>query len=169
MRSLKPIVIFGESILPGENKTYQRWNGPITLLPNWIFPLLCAVLNSTVPWYSFGRDSWWRNQRHRNCTTNSLAKNKQTQERHHHLHSIINMYGFVNKSREFPDGRDLNRSFPKQTGSLASRFAFHILTEVMPLVNYAIDFHAGGASRFNAPQIRTDWKMTPNSNYWRMF
>jgi predicted deacylase len=24
---------------------------------------------------------------------------------------IINVYGFVNKSREFPDGRDLNRVF----------------------------------------------------------
>ena len=68
---------------------------------------------------------------------------------------IINVYGFVNKSREFPDGRDLNRSFPgSKTGSLASRFAFHILKEVMPFVNYAVDFHAGGASRFNAPQIR---------------
>jgi predicted deacylase len=26
---------------------------------------------------------------------------------------IINVYGFVNKSREFPDGRDLNRVFPE--------------------------------------------------------
>lgn len=68
---------------------------------------------------------------------------------------IINMFGFVNKSREFPDGRDLNRVFPgSKNGSLASRFAFHILKEIMPIVDYAIDFHAGGASRFNAPQIR---------------
>jgi uncharacterized protein len=68
---------------------------------------------------------------------------------------IINMFGFVNKSREFPDGRDLNRVFPgSKSGSLASRFAHLILTEIMPVVDYAIDFHAGGASRFNAPQIR---------------
>lgn len=68
---------------------------------------------------------------------------------------IINMFGFVNKSREFPDGRDLNRVFPgSKKGSLASRFAFHILKEIMPIVDYAVDFHAGGASRFNAPQIR---------------
>jgi hypothetical protein len=68
---------------------------------------------------------------------------------------IINMFGFINKSRDFPDGRDLNRVFPgSKTGSLASRFAYHILTEIMPAVDYAIDFHAGGASRFNAPQIR---------------
>ena len=68
---------------------------------------------------------------------------------------IVNVFGFVNKSREFPDGRDLNRVFPgSKNGSLASRFAYHILTEIMPLVDYTVDFHAGGASRFNVPQIR---------------
>jgi predicted deacylase len=68
---------------------------------------------------------------------------------------IINIFGFINKSREFPDGRDLNRVFPgSKTGSLASRFAYHLVTEILPHVDYAIDFHAGGASRFNAPQIR---------------
>lgn len=68
---------------------------------------------------------------------------------------VINMFGFVNKSRDFPDGRDLNRVFPgNKTGSLASRFAFHIMKEIMPVVDFCIDFHAGGASRFNAAQIR---------------
>lgn len=68
---------------------------------------------------------------------------------------IINMFGYINMSRQFPDGRDLNRVFPgRKNGSLASRFAYHILTEIIPIVDYAIDFHAGGASRFNAPQIR---------------
>ena len=73
---------------------------------------------------------------------------------------IVNMFGFVNKSRDFPDGRDLNRVFPgSKKGSLASRFANHILEEILPCIDYAIDFHAGGASRFNAPQIR----ITPNN------
>ena len=68
---------------------------------------------------------------------------------------IVNMFGFVNKSREFPDGRDLNRVFPgSKSGSLASRFAHHLVTEILPKVDYSVDFHAGGASRFNAPQIR---------------
>jgi predicted deacylase len=49
--------------------------------------------------------------------------------------------------------------FRELKGSLAGRFAYHILTEIMPLVDYAVDFHAGGASRFNAPQIR----LAPNS------
>lgn len=68
---------------------------------------------------------------------------------------IINVFGFVNQTREFPDGRDLNRVFPgSKTGSLASRFAYYLLKEIIPHVDYAIDFHAGGAARFNAAQIR---------------
>lgn len=68
---------------------------------------------------------------------------------------IINMFGYVNQSRQFPDGRDLNRVFPgSKSGSLAGRFAYHLLKEIIPFVDYAIDFHAGGASRFNAAQIR---------------
>jgi predicted deacylase len=68
---------------------------------------------------------------------------------------VINIFGFVNQTREFPDGRDLNRIFPgSKTGSLASQFAYYILKEILPHIDYAIDFHAGGARRFNAPQIR---------------
>lgn len=68
---------------------------------------------------------------------------------------VINIFSFVNKSREFPDGRDLNRVFPgSKKGSLASRFAFHLLNDIIPHIDYAVDFHAGGASRFNAAQIR---------------
>lgn len=74
---------------------------------------------------------------------------------------VINIFGFVNKSREFPDGRDLNRVFPgSKNGSLASRFAFHMTTEILPLADYCVDFHAGGASRFNAAQIR----IVPNND-----
>lgn len=68
---------------------------------------------------------------------------------------VINIFGFINKTREFPDGRDLNRVFPgSKTGSLAGRFAYHILTHIIPHVDFVIDFHAGGQSRFNAPQLR---------------
>lgn len=74
---------------------------------------------------------------------------------------IINIFGFVNQSRQFPDGRDLNRVFPgSKTGSLASRFAHFLVKEIIPIVDYAVDFHAGGASRFNAPQIR----IVPNNS-----
>jgi len=39
----------------------------------------------------------------------------------------VNIFGFINQTREFPDGKDLNRFFPgSPNGSLASIFAFHL-------------------------------------------
>ncbi|MFV0539782.1 MAG: succinylglutamate desuccinylase/aspartoacylase family protein [Aestuariibaculum sp.] len=68
---------------------------------------------------------------------------------------IINVFGFINLKREFPDGRDLNRVFPGISGgSLASRVAYKLINKVLPCVDYVVDFHTGGAGRFNAPQIR---------------
>ncbi|MAZ73589.1 MAG: succinylglutamate desuccinylase [Flavobacteriaceae bacterium] len=68
---------------------------------------------------------------------------------------ILNIFGFLNAERTFPDGRDLNRVFPgTKTGSLASRVAFHFTNEILPLADYCLDFHTGGAQRFNAAQIR---------------
>jgi hypothetical protein len=70
---------------------------------------------------------------------------------------LLNVFGFINQTREFPDGRDLNRVFPgSNTGSLASRFAYHIMKEVIPHIDYCIDYHTGGAQRFNYSQIRID-------------
>jgi len=68
---------------------------------------------------------------------------------------ILNIYGFLNFSREVPDGKDVNRSFPgNREGSLASRVAYRFMKEVMPYVDYGLDFHTGGSSRENYPQIR---------------
>lgn len=68
---------------------------------------------------------------------------------------IVNIYGFLNYSREVPDGKDINRSFPgSRYGSLASRVAYHLMKEVVPYIDYGIDFHTGGAMRANYPQIR---------------
>ena len=70
---------------------------------------------------------------------------------------IVNIFGFINKSRYFPDGRDLNREFPGSAmGSLASRFAHHFVTEILPVADLCLDFHTGGGDRFNAAQIRIE-------------
>lgn len=72
---------------------------------------------------------------------------------------VVNVFGFLNQKRQFPDGRDLNRVFPGSArGSLASRFAYHIVKEIVPLVDYCIDFHTGGDGRFNVPQVRVGAK-----------
>jgi uncharacterized protein len=67
----------------------------------------------------------------------------------------VNIFGFINQTREFPDGKDLNRMFPgSQKGSLASIFAHHLMNEIIPHADYCIDYHTGGARRFNSSQIR---------------
>ncbi len=68
---------------------------------------------------------------------------------------VVNVLGFLNKTREFPDGRDLNRMFPGSAkGSLASRYAHALMTNIIPFIDYGIDYHTGGAARFNYAQIR---------------
>lgn len=68
---------------------------------------------------------------------------------------IINIFGFLQKLRDFPDGRDLNRTFPgSKKGSLAAQVAHKLMNEIVPHADYCIDFHTGGSSRFNAPHIR---------------
>ncbi|MCY1722406.1 succinylglutamate desuccinylase/aspartoacylase family protein [Prolixibacteraceae bacterium Z1-6] len=67
----------------------------------------------------------------------------------------LNVFGFLNQKREFPDGKDLNRSFPgSKSGSLASIFAATMMNEIVPHMDYCVDFHTGGARRFNSSQIR---------------
>jgi uncharacterized protein len=70
---------------------------------------------------------------------------------------IINIFGFLQKVREFPDGRDLNRAFPgSKNGSLASRVAYQLMNDIVPKVDFCLDFHTGGSSRFNAPHVRLE-------------
>lgn len=68
---------------------------------------------------------------------------------------LLNIYGFINFSREVPDGKDVNRSFPgTAVGSLASRVARTLTRDILPAVDFGMDFHTGGASRYNYPQVR---------------
>jgi len=72
---------------------------------------------------------------------------------------LLNIFGFVHFSRTVPDGKDVNRSFPgAKNGSLASRVAYVLMNEVIPHIDYGIDFHTGGASRANIPQVRCNFE-----------
>lgn len=83
---------------------------------------------------------------------------------------ILNIYGFLNFSREVPDGKDVNRSFPgNRYGSLASRVAHRFTHEILPYIDYGIDFHTGGASRSNYPQIRCLLEYPENERLARAF
>jgi len=71
---------------------------------------------------------------------------------------LVNIYGFLSNSRTFPDGRDLNRSFPgSKKGSLAGRIAYILNEQIIPQIDYGIDFHTGGRMLSNYPQIRVDY------------
>ena len=77
---------------------------------------------------------------------------------------LVNLFGFNNFSRELPDGKDVNRSFPgSKSGSLASRVAATVTRHILPHIDYGIDFHTGGSSIHNEPQIRV-FRDDPASN-----
>lgn len=68
---------------------------------------------------------------------------------------IVNVFGFIHFSRDVPDGKDVNRSFPgRKTGSLASRIAHTYTEQILPQVDFGIDLHTGGSQRHNHPQAR---------------
>lgn len=70
---------------------------------------------------------------------------------------IVNVLGFMAGDRYLPDRRDLNRSFPGSArGSLASRIAHLLMTEVIRKGNVGIDLHTGAFGRTNLPQVRGD-------------
>lgn len=68
---------------------------------------------------------------------------------------ILNIFGFIHFSRDVPDGKDVNRSFPgRKSGSLASRIAHTYTEQILPQVDFGIDLHTGGSQRHNHPQAR---------------
>ena len=83
---------------------------------------------------------------------------------------LLNVYGFINFNRYVPDGKDVNRSFPgTKNGSLASRIAGTLTKNVLPLVDYIFDFHTGGDSRYNYPQVRVSRSDTEGKKLAKIF
>lgn len=72
---------------------------------------------------------------------------------------IVNIFGFIYRSRYLPDRRDLNRSFPgTKQGSMAGRMAQLIIEEIVNHCTHGIDIHTGAIHRRNLPQIRANLK-----------
>jgi uncharacterized protein len=83
---------------------------------------------------------------------------------------LLNVFGFNNFSRDLPDGKDVNRSFPGEvSGSLASRVAATLTKKILPYIDFAIDLHTGGASRYNHPQTRYSSKQAHAATLAMMF
>ncbi len=75
---------------------------------------------------------------------------------------VVNVFGFISRSRYLPDRRDLNRSFPgSANGSLAARLAHLFLTEIVKRSQVGIDLHTAAIHRINLPQIRCVFRKRP--------
>ncbi len=84
---------------------------------------------------------------------------------------LLNIYGFLHFSRQVNDGgKDINRSFPgSKNGSLASQLAYHLCNEILPHIDYGLDFHTGGARINNYPQLRAQLDDPVNLELARAF
>lgn len=70
---------------------------------------------------------------------------------------VVNLLGFIHRSRYLPDRRDLNRCFPgSDRGSLGARLANLFFEEVVCRCEAVIDLHTAAIHRDNLPQIRAD-------------
>jgi predicted deacylase len=152
----KNITILGELILPGESKTINMDIAKLHTMTSLKIPIIVERSKFEGPTILLSAglhgDEINGIEIVRQIITQKINKPKTGTII---CIPVINVFGFINQKREFPDGRDLNRVFPgNKSGSLASMFAYHLIKEVLPQIDYAIDFHAGGASRFNAAQVR---------------
>ncbi|MGE0568880.1 MAG: succinylglutamate desuccinylase/aspartoacylase family protein [Bacteroidia bacterium] len=76
---------------------------------------------------------------------------------------VINIISFLYGSRDLPDGRDLNRCFPgSKNGSIGRRIAYDLMKHIIPIIDFGIDFHTGGAKINNYPQIRCVFDIEKN-------
>jgi predicted deacylase len=67
---------------------------------------------------------------------------------------IMNVYGFVNKTRTMPGGAQLNTQFPgSPNGTHAARLAHLFCSEIFSLADYCIDLQTGWLNCSNLPQI----------------
>ena len=70
---------------------------------------------------------------------------------------VVNVYGLIARSRNLPDGRDLEGSFPgSEKGAYASRLAYFFNKNVLQLADYCIDLHTAEIHINKLPQVFTD-------------
>ncbi|KAI8922609.1 hypothetical protein BC831DRAFT_475199 [Entophlyctis helioformis] len=69
----------------------------------------------------------------------------------------VNVPGYLRFTREFSDGRDLNRLFPGQEHGTASQVYNHnLVVKIINHFNYLIDLHTASFGRVNSYYVRAD-------------
>ena len=83
---------------------------------------------------------------------------------------VLNLLGFDRHDRYLPDRRDLNRSFPGNSkGSLASRMAKVIFSEIIGRCDFGIDLHTAAVRRTNYPNVRGHLSHAPTRKLAELF
>ncbi len=83
---------------------------------------------------------------------------------------VVNIHGVIMQTRYLTDRRDLNRSFPgAKKGTLASRLAFGLMTQIVKHCDYGIDLHTGANGRINIPQLRVDFSVAGTKEFAKSF
>ncbi|NHF60304.1 DUF2817 domain-containing protein [Flavobacteriaceae bacterium TP-CH-4] len=150
------IIIGGEAVQPGENKLLKI---SIDRLPTGtLIDIPVYVFNAKNP----GPTLLVQAGLHGDEINGIEIVRRMLHEKRFHIESgaviavpILNIFGFIHFSRDVPDGKDVNRSFPgTKSGSMASRIAYHYVSEIMHQIDYGVDLHTGGGQRHNFPQVR---------------
>ncbi|KAI9364432.1 hypothetical protein DFJ73DRAFT_809382 [Zopfochytrium polystomum] len=69
----------------------------------------------------------------------------------------VNVAGYLRFTREFSDGKDLNRLFPGQESGTASQvYAYNLMKKIINQFNYLIDMHTASFGRVNSYYVRSD-------------
>lgn len=157
-KTAQPITLGGTTVAPGER---QRIEIPVARLPTetWL-PLPVEVVHGRRPGHRI-----WLSAAVHGDEVNGIEIIRQVLAQTDPAElcgslvavPIVNLFGFINQSRYLPDRRDLNRCFPgSERGSLASRLAHLLMTEIVSRCTHGIDLHTGSLHRANLPHIRTD-------------
>ncbi|CAZ95871.1 succinylglutamate desuccinylase/aspartoacylase family protein [Zobellia galactanivorans] len=156
MHKNKTITIGGESVKPGENKLLKI---PIDRLPTGtLIDIPAYVFNAKKP----GPTLLVQAGLHGDEINGIEIVRRMLAEKLFHISAgaiiavpVLNIFGFIHFSRDVPDGKDVNRSFPgTKSGSMAGRIAYHYMTSILNQIDYGIDLHTGGSQRHNFPQVR---------------
>lgn len=168
----KRIVINGEEILPGENKTislntYELPTKTRIQIPVHVFrsgkPGPVILLSAGMHGDEINGIEVVRKIIGRNETSNLLRGSIIAMP-------VLNTLSFLFKSRDLPDGRDLNRCFPgKKNGSIGSKIAYDLMKEIVPQIDFGIDFHTGGLKISNYPQLRCDFNFEKSNQIAEIF
>ena len=167
----KPVTINGITVQPGERRVIELPVGKLYTHIDVNIPLqvICGKNSGPTLFISaaiHGDELNGVEITRRLLTTSALKRLRGTLI----VIPVVNIFGFLDMKRAFPDGRDLNRVFPgNPRGSLASRIAYQFVKKILPIADFCMDFHTGGASRFNVAQVRIDPSDIVSTEYALIF